>query len=67
MLWQDVAVSGQRQRFGEDYQLNYFSVSELAERISRQKLLPRTSHSGRVCLESVRNGGALIVVGESKS
>ena len=32
MPWRGVAVSEQRQRFLEDYQLNYYSVTELAER-----------------------------------
>ena len=32
MPWKGVTVSEQRQRFLEDYQLNYYSISELAER-----------------------------------
>jgi len=32
MPWRGVTVSEQRQRFLEDYQLNYYSVTELAER-----------------------------------
>ena len=32
MPWKGVTVSEQRQRFLEDYQLNYYSVTELAER-----------------------------------
>ena len=38
MPWKGVTVSEQRQRFLEDYQLNYYSISELAERfgISRK-------------------------------
>jgi putative transposase len=32
MPWKGVTVSEQRQRFLEDYQLNYYSVSDLAER-----------------------------------
>jgi putative transposase len=38
MPWKGVTVSEQRQRFLEDYQLNYYSVTELAERfgISRK-------------------------------
>jgi putative transposase len=32
MPWKGVTVSEQRQRFIEDYQLNYYSISELAER-----------------------------------
>ena len=34
MPWKGVTVSEQRQRFLEDYQLNYYSVTELAERFS---------------------------------
>jgi transposase InsO family protein len=38
MPWRGVTVSEQRQRFLEDYQLNYYRISELAERfgISRK-------------------------------
>lgn len=38
MPWKGVTVSEQRQRFLEDHQLNYYSISELAERfgISRK-------------------------------
>ena len=32
MPWRGVTVSEQRQRFLEDYQLNYYSVTALAER-----------------------------------
>ena len=32
MPWRGVTVSEQRQRFLEDYQLNYYSVTDLAER-----------------------------------
>jgi putative transposase len=34
MSWKGVTVSEQRQRFLEDYLLNYYSISELAERFS---------------------------------
>ena len=34
MPWRGVTVSEQRQRFLEDYQLSYYSVTELAERFS---------------------------------
>jgi len=34
MPWKGVTVSEQRQRFLEDYQPNYYSVTELAERFS---------------------------------
>jgi len=33
MPWKGVTVSGERQRFLEDYKLKYCSVSELAERL----------------------------------
>jgi len=33
MPWRGVTVSEQRQRFLEDFQLNSYSVSELAERL----------------------------------
>ena len=38
MPWKGVTVSGQRQRFLEDYRLSYYSITELAERfgISRK-------------------------------
>ena len=41
MPWKDVTVSEQRQRFLEDYQLSYYSVSELAERFSISR---KTAH-----------------------
>ncbi len=34
MPWKGVSVSEQRQRFLEDYLLNYYSISELSERFS---------------------------------
>ena len=42
MPWRGVTVSEQRQRFLEDYQLNYYPVTELAERfgISRKTAYP---------------------------
>ncbi len=52
MPWRGVTVSEQRQRFLEDYQLNYYSVTELAERfgISRTtayKWINRFKQHGR--------------------
>jgi transposase InsO family protein len=41
MPWKGVTVSEQRQRFIEDYLLNYYSISELAERFSISR---RTAH-----------------------
>jgi len=41
MPWKGVTVSEQRQRFLEHYQLNYYSISELAERFSISR---RTAH-----------------------
>ena len=43
MPWSGVTVSEQRQRFLEDYQLNYYSISELAERFG---ISSRTAHPG---------------------
>jgi len=41
MPWKGVTVSEQRQRFLEDYQLNYYSISELAKRFSISR---KTAH-----------------------
>ena len=41
MPWKGVTVSEQRQRFLEDYQLNYYSITELAERFSISR---KTTH-----------------------
>ncbi len=41
MPWRGVTVSEQRQRFLEDYKLNYYSVTELAERFSISR---KTAH-----------------------
>jgi transposase InsO family protein len=41
MPWKGVTVSEQRQRFLDDYQLSYYSVSELAERFSISR---KTAH-----------------------
>jgi len=41
MPWKGVTVSEQRQRFLEDYQLNYYSITELAERFGISR---RTAH-----------------------
>ncbi len=41
MPWKGVTVSEQRQRFLEDYQMNYYSISELAERFSISR---KTAH-----------------------
>lgn len=50
MPWRGVTVSEQRQRFLEDYQLNYYPVTELAERfgISRKTAYPGlTARAGK--------------------
>jgi len=52
MSWRSVTVSEQRGRFLEDYRLNYYSLSELAERfnISRKtayKWIKRFENSGK--------------------
>ena len=41
MPWKGVTVSEERERFLEDHQLNYYSVSELAERFSISR---KTAH-----------------------
>lgn len=41
MPWKDVTVSEQKQRFIEDYLLNYYSVTELAERFNISR---KTAH-----------------------
>jgi putative transposase len=41
MTWKGVTVSEQRQRFIEDYLLNYYSITELAERFGISR---RTAH-----------------------
>ncbi len=40
MPWRGVTVSEQRLRFPEDYQLNYYSVTDLAERFSNPRKTP---------------------------
>ena len=49
MPWRGVTMSEQRQRFLEDYQLNYCSVTELAERfsISRTTAYTHPGHQGK--------------------
>jgi len=41
MPWKGVTVSEQRQRFIEDYMLNYYSITELADRFGISR---RTAH-----------------------
>jgi predicted DNA-binding protein YlxM (UPF0122 family) len=41
MPWEGVTVSEQKQRFIEDYLLNYYSVTELAERFNISR---KTAH-----------------------
>jgi transposase-like protein len=43
MPWKGVTVTEERQRFLEDYRLNYYSVSELAERFGISR---KTGHPG---------------------
>ena len=49
MPWRGVTVSEQRRRFLEDYQLNYYSVTELAERfgVSRKTAYAHPGHQGK--------------------
>jgi transposase InsO family protein len=41
MVWKGVTVSEQRQRFLEEYQLNYYTITELAQRFSISR---KTAH-----------------------
>ena len=43
MPWKGVTVTEERQRFLEDHKLNYYSVSELAERFGISR---KTAHPG---------------------
>ncbi len=61
MPWRGVTVSEQRQRFLEDYQLNYYSVTELAERLASQERPPingstASSSSGNLAITSFPAG-----------
>jgi predicted DNA-binding protein YlxM (UPF0122 family) len=49
MPWKGVTVSEQRQRFIEDYLLNYYSISGLAERfgVSRKTAHTHPGHQGK--------------------
>ena len=49
MPWRGVSVSEQRPRFLEDYQLNYYSITEIAERfsISRKTAHTHPGHQGK--------------------
>jgi hypothetical protein len=49
MPWRDVTACEQRRGFLEDYQLNYFPVSELAERfgLSRKAAHTHPGHRGK--------------------
>jgi len=49
MPWKGVTVSEQRQRFLEDYQLNYYTITEMAERfsISRKTAHTHPGHQGK--------------------
>ena len=54
MPWRGVTVSEQRHRFLEDYQLSYYSVSELAERFSISR---KTAHKSIHRFEQYRQSG----------
>ena len=41
MPWRGVTVSEERRRFLEDYRLNYYTITELAERFSISR---KTAH-----------------------
>jgi len=49
MAWKDVTVSDQRERFIEDYLLNFYTTSELAERsgISRKTAYTHPGNQGK--------------------
>jgi len=49
MPWRGVTVSEQRQRFLEDYKLNYYSVTDLATRfgVSRKTAYTHPGHQGK--------------------
>jgi len=46
MPWKGVTVSEERERFLEDYQLNYYSVSELAEASASRGRQPTSRSPG---------------------
>ena len=48
MPWRGVTVSEQKQRILEDYQLNYYPVTELAEPFSISRKTAHT-HPGHQC------------------
>lgn len=54
MPWKGVAVSEQRQRFLEDFQLNFYSASDLAERFSISR---KTAHKWIARFEELGHGG----------
>ena len=69
MPWRGVTVSEQRQRFFEDYQLNYYSITELAERfsISRKTAHTHPGHLGKMKPRGQRlqpKGNKMTVLGE---
>ena len=61
MPWKGVTVSEHRQRFLEDYHLSYYSITQLAERvsISRQTATTPPAHQGQwpTSIQSTRQGG----------
>ena len=54
MPWKGVTVSEQRQRFLENYQLDYYSDSELAERFSISR---KTAHKWIARIGDFGQGG----------
>jgi len=58
MPWRGVTVSEQRQRFLKDYKLNYYSVTELAERfsVSRKTAHTHPGHQGKWINRYKENG-----------
>jgi predicted DNA-binding protein YlxM (UPF0122 family) len=49
MPWEGVTVSEQKQRFIEDYLLNYYTITDLAQRfnISRRTAYTHPEHQGK--------------------
>jgi hypothetical protein len=54
MPWKGVTVSEQRERFLEDYQLNFYAVSELAERFGISR---KTAHKWIARFRLLGHGG----------
>ncbi len=49
MPWKGVIVSEQRQRFLEDYQLYYYTITELGEQVKDRSPTPQLEAVRRIC------------------